>query len=128
MRIKISLWRNKDSTSTSERKCLDVCELLSDDKEEKEGGYSEEEEGEGERGEYELMMAVGHVKEAWVEVPGNLVAHIKVRPSYHLRKEVSGGLLFVSFDGHVTCRVLPEHSGICSMIFTSLLSKRYVHY
>lgn len=86
----MSLKANKDSVSTSERKHLDICELLSDDKE---GGCFEEEggegEGEGERGEYELMMAVGHVKEAWMEVPGNLVAHIKVGPSYHLRKEVS---------------------------------------
>ena len=131
MKIKMSLRRNEDSTSTCERKCLDICELLSDDKEEKEGGCSEEEEGEGERGEYELIMAVGHVKEAWMEVPGNLVAHIKVGPSYHLRKEVSGAYYFpqiIPCDDHVTCRVWPEHSGICSMIFTSLLSKRYVHY
>ena len=42
------------------------------------------------------MMAVVHIKEAWMEVPGNLVAHIKVGPSYHLRKEISGGLLFPS--------------------------------
>ena len=50
-----------------------------------------EEDGEGDRcsGDYELVMAVGHVKEAWMEVPGNLVAHIRVGPSYHLRKEVS---------------------------------------
>lgn len=37
---------------------------------------------------YDLMMAVGHVKEAWMEGPGNLVAHIRVGPSYHIRKEV----------------------------------------
>ena len=87
----MSLKANKDSGSTSERKQLDICELLSDGKEVKDGGCSEEEggEGKGERGEYELMMAVGHVKEAWMEVPGNLVAHIKVGPSFHLRKEVS---------------------------------------
>lgn len=47
----------------------------------------EEEKGSGTSGDYELMMAVGHVKEAWMEVPGNLVVHIKVGPSYHLRKE-----------------------------------------
>ena len=46
MRIKMSLRQNGDSISTSERKCLDICELLSDGKEEKEGGCSEEEEGE----------------------------------------------------------------------------------
>lgn len=92
----MSIKANKDSgVGTSGRKRLEICELLSDGKDVKEGSGSEEEEegeegeGEGERGEYELVMAVGHVKEAWMEVPGNLVAHIKVGPSYHLRKEVS---------------------------------------
>jgi hypothetical protein len=123
----------KGSVSTSERKILDICEISSEDKEMKDGGCSEEEgegerEGEGgERSEYELVMAVGHVKEAWMEVPGNLVAHIKVGPSYHLRKEVGFRrylLQIVSHDGHMSFRAWPEHSGIYSMIFTSLLSKR----
>jgi len=39
--------------------------------------------------EYELAMVVCHVRESWMECHGNLVAHIKVGPSYHLRKEVS---------------------------------------
>ena len=39
--------------------------------------------------EYELAMVVCHVRESWMESQGNLVAHIKVGPSYHLRKEVS---------------------------------------
>ena len=88
MAMVMSLKRNKDSVGAgnSERKYLDICEVSSDEgKEMKEGGT---EEGEGEKGEYELVMAVGHVKESWMEVPGNLVAHIKVGPSYHLRKEV----------------------------------------
>ena len=92
MRIRMSLKANdKDnvSTATSERKHLDICELSPEGREVKEGSYGEEEGGGEERGEYELVMAVGHVKEAWMEVPGNLVAHIKVGPSYHLRKEVS---------------------------------------
>ena len=33
-------------------------------------------------------MLVGHVKEPWMETPGNLVAHIRIGPSYHTRKEV----------------------------------------
>ena len=37
---------------------------------------------------YDLMMVVGHVREPWMEMPGNLVTHIKVGPSYHMRKEV----------------------------------------
>ena len=112
--------------------CLDVFELSSGG-DEKEDDFSEEE---GVCSEvYELVMAVGHVKEAWMEVPGNLVAHIKVGPSYHLRKEVSCSHLNcrslleslnneliitcnVSCDLHVMCRVWPELSGICSMIFT----------
>ena len=39
-------------------------------------------------GEYELSMVVCHVKEPWMEPQGNLVAHVKVGSSYHLRKEV----------------------------------------
>ena len=93
MAMMMTLKDQKDGvgTDTSERKHLDICEVSSEAKGMKEG---EEEEGEGEgeggeRSEYELVMAVGHVKESWMEVPGNLVAHIKVGPSYHLRKEVS---------------------------------------
>lgn len=69
-------------------KSLDIREISTEAVEEE---NKTEEEGEGDRcfGDYELMMAVGHVKEAWMEVPGNLVAHIRVGPSYHLRKEVS---------------------------------------
>lgn len=74
-----------------QRKNLDISELSSGGRGVEEGAGSSEE---GEEGEYELMMAVGHVKEAWMEVPGNLVAHIKVGPSYHLRKEVSTNTLF----------------------------------
>lgn len=37
---------------------------------------------------FDLVMVVGHVKEGWMEGPGNLVAHIRVGPSYHIRKEV----------------------------------------
>lgn len=68
-------------------KSLDIWETSRGDVEENEM----EKEGEGDRcsGDYELMMAVGHVKEAWMEVPGNLVAHIRVGSSYHLRKEVN---------------------------------------
>ena len=38
---------------------------------------------------YELSMVVAHVREGWMEVPGNLVAHIRVSPFYHERKKVS---------------------------------------
>ena len=89
MAMVMSLKCNKDSIGTGtigERKYLDICEVSSD--EGKEMKEAEMEEGEGEKGQYELVMAVGHVKESWMEVPGNLVAHIKVGPSYHLRKEV----------------------------------------
>ena len=86
------------STATSERRHLDICELSPEGREVKEGSYGEEDGGE-ERGEYELVMAVGHVKEAWMEVPGNLVAHIKVGSSYHLRKEVS----FFFFFSYYVC-------------------------
>ena len=34
-------------------------------------------------------MVVAHVKEGWMEAPGNLVAHIRVSPFYHTRKQVS---------------------------------------
>ena len=37
---------------------------------------------------YELSMVVAHVRESWMEVPGNLVAHIRVPPFYHQRKKV----------------------------------------
>jgi PAB-dependent poly(A)-specific ribonuclease subunit 2 len=47
---------------------------------------------EGEEGEgqvvYELSMVVAHVKEGWMEAPGNLVAHIRVSPFYHNRKQI----------------------------------------
>ena len=33
-------------------------------------------------------MVVAHVNEGWMEVPGNLVAHIRVSPFYHARKQV----------------------------------------
>ena len=69
-------------------KSLDIREISTGAVEEE---NKTEEEGERDRcfGDYELVMAVGHVKEAWMEVPGNLVAHIRVGLSYHLRKEVS---------------------------------------
>ena len=88
----------------SERKCLDICELSSDGEEVEEGGSSEEK---GEEAVYEIVMAVGHVKETWMEVPGNLVAHIKVGPSYHLRKEVSGfhGVLLSRLSYDMSCDV-----------------------
>ena len=38
---------------------------------------------------FDLMMTVSHVKETWMETPGNLVTHIQVGSTYHLRKEVS---------------------------------------
>ena len=96
---------------------------------EEESKTEEEGEGDGCSGDYELVMAVGHVKEAWMEVPGNLVAHIRVGPSYHLRKEVSFFILHavkncvvkisvVFFN--VLFRVRPKCSGTCSMIFTLL--------
>ena len=72
---------------TSEGKSLEITESSSaDEKESEEEGDGS---GTGVSGDYELVMAVGHVKEAWMEVPGNLVAHIKVGPSYHRRKEAS---------------------------------------
>jgi PAB-dependent poly(A)-specific ribonuclease subunit 2 len=37
---------------------------------------------------YELSMVVAHVKEGWMEAPGNLVAHIRVSPFYHERKKI----------------------------------------
>ena len=33
-------------------------------------------------------MVVAHVREGWMEAPGNLVAHIRVSPFYHNRKQV----------------------------------------
>lgn len=38
---------------------------------------------------YELSMVVAHVRESWMEAPGNLVAHIRVSPFYHARKQVT---------------------------------------
>ncbi len=38
--------------------------------------------------DYQLLMAVSHVKEPWMESSGNLVAHINVGDNYHSRKEV----------------------------------------
>lgn len=38
---------------------------------------------------YELCMVVAHVRESWMEAPGNLVAHIRVSPFYHARKQVT---------------------------------------
>ena len=38
---------------------------------------------------YDLSMVVALVKEGWMEAPGNLVAHIRVSPFYHTRKQVS---------------------------------------
>ena len=63
------------------------------DKEEEE--ERDEREGEGSCdeaescAEYELSMIVSHVREPWMETAGNLVAHIKVGPTYHHRKKVS---------------------------------------
>ncbi len=37
---------------------------------------------------YDLSMVVGHVREPWMEAPGNLIAHIRVGPSYHKMKEL----------------------------------------
>ena len=54
-------------------------------------GEGGSEDGGVEGDEYELTMVVSHVKEPWMEAQGNLVAHIKVGPSYHLRKEVRVG-------------------------------------
>ena len=38
---------------------------------------------------YELSMVVAHVREGWMDAPGNLVVHIRVSPFYHRRKKVS---------------------------------------
>lgn len=38
---------------------------------------------------YDLSMVVAHVRESWMEAPGNLVAHIRVSPFYHARKQVT---------------------------------------
>ena len=66
---------------------------------EEEGGAAEEDGGGACcHGDYELMMAVGHVKEAWMEVPGNLVAHIRVGPSYHQRKEASRFIVKINVE------------------------------
>ena len=43
--------------------------------------------------EFELAMVVCHVRESWMETAGNLIAHVRVGPSYHLRKEVRGSWL-----------------------------------
>ena len=37
---------------------------------------------------YDLTMVVGHVREGWMDTPGNLITHIRVAPSYHIRKGV----------------------------------------
>ena len=60
---------------------------------ESEGEVSDGGGGDGEvrvdlEAEFELAMVVCHVRESWIETAGNLIAHIRVGPSYHLRKEV----------------------------------------
>ena len=81
MKMRLTLKENGNGNK------LDIVDpsLLAD--EEVDGEEEEEEGGASCHGDYELLMAVGHVKEAWMEVPGNLVAHIRVGPSYHQRKE-----------------------------------------
>ena len=55
---------------------------------------------------YELSMVVAHVKEGWMEAPGNLVAHIRVSPFYHERKKVS--LLKIEDGAHQFCSPDPQ--------------------
>lgn len=50
---------------------------------------------------YELSMVVAHVNEGWMEVPGNLVAHIRVSPFYHIRKQVAHSGLELEMFGLV---------------------------
>lgn len=52
------------------------------------GSGGSEEAEEEESAVYELSMVVSYVKEPWMEAQGNLVAHIRVGPTYHQRKEV----------------------------------------
>ena len=48
--------------------------------------------------EYELSMVVSYVKGP-METRGNLVAHIKVGSTYHMRKEVRGVVAIVAGNG-----------------------------
>lgn len=52
-------------------------------------GIGSEDGGEGDV--YELTTVVSHVKEPWMETHGNLVAHVRVGSTYHMRKEVREG-------------------------------------
>ena len=74
------------------------------------------------RGDYELLMAVGHVKEAWMEVPGNLVAHIRVGPSYHLRKEVSFNLQR-TFNLNILDIIIMHENSTCHNLTGSLVRR-----
>jgi PAB-dependent poly(A)-specific ribonuclease subunit 2 len=47
---------------------------------------------------YELSMVVAHVREGWMEAPGNLVAHIRVSPFYHNRKQIPGHFQWYLFN------------------------------
>lgn len=81
---------HEEETQTTDEEGLEVTEPVEKKKEESEIEEKVEEEKELDlEAEYELAMVVCHVRESWMESQGNLVAHIKVGPSYHLRKEVS---------------------------------------
>ncbi|XP_064403711.1 PAN2-PAN3 deadenylation complex catalytic subunit PAN2-like isoform X2 [Halichondria panicea] len=57
----------------------------------------------GSSADYQLLMAVSHVKEPWMESSGNLVAHINVGDNYHSRKEgVNKQQWYLFNDFHIT--------------------------
>lgn len=59
---------------------------------------------------YELSMVVAHVRESWMEAPGNLVAHIRVSPFYHARKQVTTDYLVQYLNVKVLlCHQIPGH-------------------
>ena len=83
---------------------------------------------------FDLMMTVSHVKETWMETPGNLVTHIRV--GVHLSPSERSELFFFSwllnycriqskcvhnYTLYFVCRVRQKHSGTSSMTSISLL-------
>ena len=89
------------------------------------GGVTEEGEGEGEEeGEeggvtYELSMVVSHVREPWMETQGNLVAHIRVGPTYHGRKEVC--MYVCVYVCMYVCMYVPGLCGRLVLVFVLLV-------
>ena len=52
---------------------------------------------------FELTMVVSHVKESWMEGPGNLVAHIRPAPAYYRLKDIQVAWLCVVGGGGYVC-------------------------